>query len=332
MAYCSNCGNQIVGSVKFCHECGCAIDNNATNPKRATVYAGRLIKCSNCGEIVNSFVQSCSSCGWEIRGAKVESVVADFAKQLYEIDNVGGRDKNNRKLSLIRNFVIPNSKEDLLEFIVLASANMLQMESSAKNINMQIAISDAWEAKLEQAYQKAKLTFGDKTEEFLWVDNLYKQKKKEKSGKLKKKKKEKWFSEYKMTFIGVFSFLGFAMLFAMIFIGDANLENENTRLEKVVVEIYEDIENEEYDIARAKTATLVCTGSSTAKGTQMREKWDKTRTELMQVIDRAEYGNDYESDYNNIIDESVEESEKDIFDHINKGLNDFTEFLQNIGR
>lgn len=56
-----------------------------------------------------------------------------------------------QKDDLIRNFYIPNTKEDICEFFILAVSNIKAEDDCA----------DAWLAKLEQAYQKARLAFGN---------------------------------------------------------------------------------------------------------------------------------------------------------------------------
>lgn len=110
MPYCTNCGKEIVGNVKFCSNCG-AVTNNTNNvtSKRQTVFEGNIHKCPNCGEVLPSFAASCSSCGYEIRG----NSAADSVKELY--NSLNKEVSTSQKDSIIRNFPIPNSKEDILE-------------------------------------------------------------------------------------------------------------------------------------------------------------------------------------------------------------------------
>lgn len=71
-------------------------------------------------------------------------------------------DVQQRK-ELIKNFYIPNTKEDIYEFFILASSNI---EAGGDN-------TDAWYAKLDQAYKKAQLVFGD-GQELERLTKLYK--------------------------------------------------------------------------------------------------------------------------------------------------------------
>ena len=93
-----------------------------------------------------------------------------------------------KKISLIRSFVIPNTKEDMLEFLILASSNInLQRYNDFDTISeSEKAVSDAWQAKFEQAYEKAKLSFGD-TPEFEKIHAIYKKK----TGEVEKSKKKR---------------------------------------------------------------------------------------------------------------------------------------------
>lgn len=161
MAFCINCGQELAEEAKFCANCGTAVSNNSTT-QRKTVYDGELHKCPNCGERLDSFVSVCPSCGYELRGAKATSVVNELAKKLERTGTI------EQKIDLIRNFYIPNTKEDIYEFFILATSNI-----SAGGYDV-----EAWYTKLEQAYQKAKLSFGN-TPEFQYLSQLYSKTKKQ---------------------------------------------------------------------------------------------------------------------------------------------------------
>lgn len=163
MAFCINCGQELAEEAKFCANCGKAIatSQNGAKEQRKIVYDGELHKCPNCGEQLDSFVTACPACGYELRGTKVTSVVNELAQKLECTKSV------EQKIELIRNFYIPNTKEDIYEFFILATSNM-----SAGGYDV-----EAWYAKLEQAYQKAKLSFGN-APEFQYLSQLYNKAKK----------------------------------------------------------------------------------------------------------------------------------------------------------
>ena len=160
MPFCTNCGQQINDGSKFCSACGTAVLNEKTNNQRETMFEGNIHKCPNCGEVLNSFASNCPSCGYEIRGAANSAAVQEFVVKLASVES------RQEKIAIIRNFPIPNTKEDILEFMILASTNI--------GDNFEKDISAAWQSKTEQAYQKAQIVFQDE-KEFSRIQNIYSQ-------------------------------------------------------------------------------------------------------------------------------------------------------------
>ena len=163
MAYCTNCGNQLREGAKFCDNCGFQVGTYGDDTKRQTVFEGNIHKCPNCGEIIDAFTTTCPSCNFEIRGVNAASSVKELALKLADCET------SEQKIDLIKNFYIPNTKEDIYEFFILATSNI-------KNGDEDI---DAWSAKLEQAYQKAKLSING-TIEFHELSLIYKKTKRKK--------------------------------------------------------------------------------------------------------------------------------------------------------
>lgn len=76
--------------------------------------------------------------------------------------------KNQEKASLIQNFPIPNTKEDILEFALLVSTNI-----NTKNAMPDI-VAKAWMAKLGQVYQKANISLNNNSD-LKEIENIYQQ-------------------------------------------------------------------------------------------------------------------------------------------------------------
>lgn len=184
MAFCINCGQELAEGAKFCAGCGKAVKGNSSTTQRKTVYDGEIHKCPNCGEVLSSFVTVCPSCGHELRGTTASNSVRELAMKLQQIES-GRISKNNamfgrssaskqtddideQKINLIKSFAIPNTKEDILEFAVLAASNIdrnaydesygyLSQRMNARRRD----VSNAWMSKLEQAYQKARIVLAN---------------------------------------------------------------------------------------------------------------------------------------------------------------------------
>lgn len=214
MAFCSKCGSQLPKMARFCTECGAAIDtrNYTVQTHQEGVADGDIRRCPNCGESLPSFEMWCPMCGFELRNSKPSSAVQDLSDQLAKIET----DRRNTQESaakmlvkrltskkddidpidksianIIRNFPVPNTKEDVIEFMMLASANMDDSASrsiNTKEYNSRKIVTEAWRVKFEQVYQKAAISFGD-SDDFYHIEAIYDQKQQESRDKKAKSTK-----------------------------------------------------------------------------------------------------------------------------------------------
>lgn len=259
MPYCANCGQPLNGGENFCPNCGIKSGDGS----RRQVFEGEIHKCPNCGEPINAFTADCPSCGFEIRGAKPALSVYELSQKIEEIEaqrsipkhgkskHKHGLDQiDEQKISLISCFPIPNTKEDLLEFTFLAYSNIqprLYRMSNEEDSSFQL--SEAWRAKFEQAYQKAKLSFSDDSQ-FVRIEELHNQI----SSKIKKSRRSVWLW---LVYIPAFYILLILLIAIPLSITVPRAKAaEQERLNSIVIEIEQQISEHEYKLALMNTEYL----------------------------------------------------------------------------
>ena len=283
MAFCTNCGQELPEDARFCQKCGCPVtDGNTGNTQRKQEFAGKLYKCPNCGEVLKSFELNCPVCGYELCGAKVSSAVKEFALKLEAIESKREYEKphglfaaaeaqqrlsktDEQKISLIKSFSVPNTKEDMLEFMILAtsSLNMRTYDSANTGISKsEKEVNAAWFSKVQQVYEKAKRTFStDST--FEEIKTLYDSCNEE----IKKSKKKgiiKW--GLMLGWIPI-------VLISLIVLNFVEDPKEINRLEAIVVEVQEAIAGGEYKLA----LNLADSIGYQRFDVEMERKWDIER-------------------------------------------------------
>lgn len=307
MAFCTKCGKQLDLDAQFCSRCGAPAQASAQavpEPRREA-WEGSVHKCPHCGSPVGSFDVCCPACGNELRDKEAADSVAELSQRLDQIEserNGSGKkrgpfvkaaeqnavsDIDQRKINLIRSFPIPNTKEDLFEFMILALSNYdvkftdMGDEGGSES---EKALSEAWKAKLEQAFNKAEVLFRDDP-----ALERFRAMRKEKLGEIEerraaaKKKSAKTWVLIILLNVVVFGCIG------LIFACDGlSIQRENERLQGVVEEVYELVDEENYTLARAKASEIVFSGSTTRNGEQTAEKWETVRQETLEMIDEAE--------------------------------------------
>jgi len=137
---------------------------------------GTLKKCPSCGAPVQSFVTQCTDCGHEFRGIKSASSIERLYDELQKIeesersrqrswaqkiDGDIGVQKSvaTRQASAISSFPVPNTKEDLLEFLSIASSEAKKKLSMfIMHAHPDAILKKAWKSKCEQVITKARFS------------------------------------------------------------------------------------------------------------------------------------------------------------------------------
>lgn len=168
--------------------------------KKESIY-----KCPNCGSSLESYTSDCPYCHTELRNIKPSESMENFSKGLEKIKSkempkyegkesllkktIGidlskdieareafessfRRKINAEVANYINNYPIPNSKEDLIEFMILVTSNITTKDDCPTEIKK------AWESKMEQIYKKSKLTLKNPNDIKI-IEDLYNLKKQE---------------------------------------------------------------------------------------------------------------------------------------------------------
>ena len=151
-----------------------------------------VAKCPQCAAAIESFSTSCPYCDAEIKNIKTANSVNEFYNKLNELESSREEDETNplkaigktyakmfsaggifgggkagqQKRELIKNFPIPNAKEDILEFLALGipraktkgnyfSSNFGDAAWEIKEHNSMVPI---WKRKCEQIIIKARFS------------------------------------------------------------------------------------------------------------------------------------------------------------------------------
>jgi len=152
---------------------------------------GDLKKCPSCGAPVESFTTKCADCGHEFRNIESSQSVQKLFEMLNDLEKTrkedetnplkafggtfskalsgqnmyGGGKIDNQRKELIRNFPIPNTKEDILEFLSMSVPKAKKIGNAFSKFSNSgfevIAHNDmvpVWKSKCEQIIIKARFS------------------------------------------------------------------------------------------------------------------------------------------------------------------------------
>ena len=141
---------------------------------------GDVRKCPMCGAVVQSYMAKCPKCGHEIANVDANSSTMALAQKIEEIEKqrtssilgvfaIGLSSTDRKIISTIRNFPIPNTKSDILEFIQLCLPKAVEPKPSKFSASIgskaewsaKVQTIDAWREKLKEVLQRAKVSLAD---------------------------------------------------------------------------------------------------------------------------------------------------------------------------
>lgn len=171
--------------------------NNATSTQAVSNASpksnkfGDIKKCPACGAIVQSFTARCVECGFEFNVSETTQSIERLFDILNAVEAESREDATGffsslsqtmgqqmsgdggktirRKKSIIQNFPVPTSKNDILEFLTLAVPQAKYKTFMGMPVNdpsnpEKFYLGPVWKAKCEQIIMKAKIALRDDKE------------------------------------------------------------------------------------------------------------------------------------------------------------------------
>lgn len=157
--------------------------------KPSSTKEGDLKKCPSCGAPVSSFATKCEHCGHEFRNIESARSVKDLMTKLEEAEEKARNTKSggglwnsymklidgetelekrifNAKSNVISSFPVPNTKEDILEFLALSVAQvnsikigaLIRMAGTSGTYGYKVTYRNAWLSIANKVVLKARFS------------------------------------------------------------------------------------------------------------------------------------------------------------------------------
>ncbi len=284
MAYCKNCGKEISASDKFCRYCGTSTSDSGTSDTRKN-------KCKYCGIPLDPFKIKCPACGNTTGKSTSSEATKKLTSRLAEIDartlpkaehdtsfieSIFGKSKSKKereheedeerleafqeekikqKAEEITSFIVPNTKEDIIEFLILSNSQAKISDGKEKK---------AWSSKFNEVYSKAEILLQEDAD-FNRLKNEF-----QKDKKARNAKKIKITSA--ISFSSIMFVLIIGLLISFLVINNTNKkkeEEEAIALGKIKLELYqEDFEKKDFEEMKS---LLEAKGFTNVKGDPIKD-------------------------------------------------------------
>ncbi len=153
---------------------------------------GDVRKCPACGAMIQSFMAKCPECGMEFSNIKANSSVERLSKMLNEAEKKEGDSAfkdfwsqfnsnmtvaGRRKSEIISSFPIPNTKEDIMEFIVFIAPKAKKVGLFSGEIGNpdEYRLIPVWRKKLQEVFLKASISLKNDSEVMTLINTLSKE-------------------------------------------------------------------------------------------------------------------------------------------------------------
>ena len=262
---------------------------------------GVINKCPNCGGLLKAFASRCEQCGHELAGVSASQVVTDLVQGFNGIEaalDAAGlqgskRDKEliARRGRLIRDFPIPNAREDLQSLIYFIHPKIQDNVKPDPN-------AEDWRVKFQEVLSLAKNAYRGDAKVRAEFEEIERSLNVTVSGVLKTRARR-----FPVVFIGlvvvaILCVVGFASTWVdgwktkqceeKYVLGAAA---EKTRLEGVSASVSVKLKASDYAAARAALDGLEWQYQEDCKGDELAKQkaaWEDERQELLAQIEKAE--------------------------------------------
>ncbi len=180
-------------------------DKTVSKPK--TNKLGDIKKCPACGAIAETFATKCADCGVEFRNVEGNGSIARLFELLSKVEGkkniLGFSDLYEKSEQIIATFPIPNTKEDIVEFLSLALPKATIEEDNE--------LLYAWKAKCEQVMIKARFVLKDDPKTLEEVEKMYALAEEKKEKEKKKERRENFMSTIGLVILLVIGAIAVAL-------------------------------------------------------------------------------------------------------------------------
>ena len=270
---------------------------NGSDESPRSQKLGTINKCPSCGDVLAAFASSCKSCGHELANVEVNRSLASLTERFEEIereiDGKGIVDRARQKAILekkaqvIRDFPIPNAREDLQQLLYFIQPKLLASVKPDPNV-------EDWRTKFVEVLNRAKRAYRDDTKTLAEFEELERSLQTTVTGDLAMKAKR---SPVIAILIGV-CIIGGVAVAGMFHMQKAKLGEceaafdqgasaERVRLEKLFGQV--DAEYREHNFTEAELHSgqlrwefdAACRQDESAKAKAL---WDQKRAEIVALI------------------------------------------------
>ncbi|KXK40185.1 MAG: hypothetical protein UZ09_BCD002000451 [Bacteroidetes bacterium OLB9] len=245
---------------------------------------GEVRKCPSCGAPVESFSATCSNCDYDFRNIDANSSIQLLSNKLEEvitectntIRSATDREKEIlvRQREIIKNFPIPNTKEDILELLYFIQPKTQSGLSTDKNYS-------AWKGKFTEVLNRAKVLFEKDPKMMQQITTIESQHNTKGLLHLISKIKEINSTVLGIIIVAIILIIGY---FATSYIGNKGIEKESQRLELILKDVKVLIQEKKYDEAEVLNNQLYWEYSGLGSSTKNKENWDAKREYNKKII------------------------------------------------